>query len=64
MAQDTRFPNDPVAFAVVPQMASPRAVSDDQDVGIGLLGSLAALAQVTSGKGARPPSRWQETQRA
>ncbi|MGD0776092.1 MAG: hypothetical protein ABSC05_25025 [Candidatus Solibacter sp.] len=45
-------------------MASPRAVSDDQDVGIGLLGSLAALAQVTSGKGARPPSRWQETQRA
>ena len=32
-----RFPNDPIAFAVVPQMASPRAVSDDQDVSLCLL---------------------------
>src|ERR1039457_5377593 len=35
--RDLRFPNDPIAFAVVPQMASPRAVSDDQDVSLRLL---------------------------
>ena len=37
-----RLPNDPVAAAVVPQMAAPRKVSDDQDVQLSfalLLGS-------------------------
>ena len=28
--RDSRLPNDPVAFAVVPEMASPGNVSDDQ----------------------------------
>ena len=32
-----RLPNDPVALAVVSQMASPGNVSDDQDVGFRLL---------------------------
>ena len=32
--RDVRFPNDPIAFAVVPQMAPPRAVSDHQDVSL------------------------------
>ena len=32
-----RLPNDPITVAVVPQMATPGSVSDDQDVRLGLL---------------------------
>ena len=35
--RNVRRPNDPISFAVVPQMASPRNVSDDQNVGLGSL---------------------------
>jgi len=32
-----RFPNNPVAFAIVPQMAAPRNVSKDQNISLRLL---------------------------
>jgi hypothetical protein len=35
--RDVRLPDDPIAIAVVPQMATPRNVSDDQDVSLRLL---------------------------
>jgi hypothetical protein len=35
--RDVRLPNDPIAFAVVPQMAAGGNVSDDQDVSLRLL---------------------------